>query len=281
VLKPPLVVAVNGSALARRALEHALRLARPDEEVILVRVIEVGLDLRDSSPVAECTEEDALASLHKLGLEAGRDVSYRVRVGHPVREIVAVALEEKARLIVLVSHGRTGLSRWAEGSVAEHVVRQAPCPVWLALPSHPLLPVRRILVPLDWSPEAEEAVPVARQYLEEAGELVLLTAATDLPEPPEGEPLERYARRYLDDLVDRLRQVGVRASSVLEPGPGVADAILRAAVAERADMIVMASHGRSGPARWLLGSVAEEVVRASPCPVLLLGPACRPSVAAG
>ena len=270
----PILVAVEGSDLDRTALAHALRLAAHGEELILVRVIEIGLDLRDSYAVTECTEEEALQALRELGQTAGRELTYQVRYGRPEQEIVAAATAAQAQLIVLVTHGRTGLVRWFEGSVAERVARESPCPVWLARGSHPAEPVRKALVPLDWSREAEEALPYARQHLAEGGELILATALHLLPDPPEGESLEHYARRYLDELVERLRQVGVRAASVLAEGP-VAGALVHSATQEGANLVVIASHGRSGPSRWLLGSVAEELVRDSPCPILVLGPQAR------
>lgn len=267
----PILVTVEGSDLDPTALSHALRRAAEGQEIILLRVIEVGLDLRDSYAVAECSEEEALQSLRLLGQTAGRELTYQVRFGRAEEEIVAAATAARAQLIVLGTHGRSGLFRWFQGSVAERVARQASCPVWLAREGHLAGPVRKALVPLDWSREAEEALPYARQYLAKSGQLVLATALHLLPDPPEGESLERYARRYLDDIVDRLRQVGVRAESVLAEGP-VAEALLRTAVEESADLVVIASHGRSGPSRWLLGSVAEDLVRSSPCPSLVVGP---------
>ncbi len=268
----PILVAVEGSDLDRTALAHGLRLAAHGEEIILLRVVEINLDLGDSYAVSECTEEEALQALRELGQTAGRELTYQVRFGRAEQEILAAAAQ--AQLIVLVTHGRSGLFRWFEGSVAERVARQAPCPVWLTRMGQPAEPVRKALVPLDWSREAEEALPYARQHLAEGGELVLATALHLLPDPPEGESLEHYARRYLDELVGRLREVGVRAASVLAEGP-VAEALLRSAAEEGADLVVIASHGRSGPSRWLLGSVAEELVRDSPCPMLVLGPQSR------
>lgn len=278
MLKSSILVALDGSELASQALDQALALLGSEEELVLLRVMAVSLDLNDSSPAADCTQEEATAYLDALAAPIRAQVPGLrcvVRAGNPSAVIVEVAAQERARLLVMASHGRTGPSRWLQGSVAEHVARKASCPVWLLHPGHQVVPVQTALVPLDTSARSEEAIVAAREQVAgQGGRLVLLTATQELESPDVEEPLPRYLRRYLDEMVDKLRQVGTRAESAVEEGLAV-PAILRTAVTERADLIVMTSHGRSGPARWILGSVAEQVARGAPCPVLLLGPACQ------
>ena len=122
----------------------------------------------------------------------------------------------------------------------------------------------KVLVPLDGSKIAEVALDQARKMASsDAVELRLLQASrkTVNDEDPSD---------YLKSLCDGLVEEGIKAtSSVIDDGP--VEAILQVARLENADLIVMTSRGRSGVARLVLGSVAEEVVRRAPCPVLVLG----------
>lgn len=135
--------------------------------------------------------------------------------------------------------------------------------------------VNRILVPLDGSPQAEQILAqVARLLRREDAEVILLRAA-DSPYAfarQDAETLlvrdELTAAGYLQDVVRTLSGQGVRARALVRKGPA-AEAILQAAVDTSATLIAISTHGRSGPARWLLGSVAEKVLRSAPVPVLL------------
>lgn len=133
---------------------------------------------------------------------------------------------------------------------------------------------RRILVPLDGSTLAEAALPLVRRILEKkASEIVLMRA---LPPPPmvEGdfarvaELDHKEAEAYLDVVQNALDAQGARTRVRIREGPAPA-AILTVAEEEQASMIAMSTHGRTGAARWLFGSVAEEVLRSAPVPLLL------------
>ena len=143
---------------------------------------------------------------------------------------------------------------------------------------------RKILVPLDGSPLAEAALPHALSMAQSYGaELVLLRVPVPhvAPRPPTiGEMLpdamEQYDEQlyqrikdYLDHLAARLHESGVPVSTDLRYGD-VAEAILDYAEEVDADLIVMSTHGRTGVARWLLGSVANKIVQGAACPVLLI-----------
>lgn len=140
---------------------------------------------------------------------------------------------------------------------------------------------KRILVPLDGSPLAEAALPHAEQLaLQFDANVVLLRVvvspyaivAPDLvlagydPNQPE---LEGQAEQYLQGIVGRLAAKGIRAKTLHADGP-VAEAILECAGSEKVDLIVMSTHGRGGVSRWVYGSVADRVLQASACPILLI-----------
>ncbi len=131
----------------------------------------------------------------------------------------------------------------------------------------------KILVPLDGSKLAEEAVDLACKALNDGGELVLCRVLISEPmlgwEPVPFESMlekeEAAAREYLDDVAAKLK---VAVKKLIRPGP-VADTLLHISDEEGVELIVLSSHGRSGAARWFLGSVAERVVRGAKCPVLV------------
>jgi nucleotide-binding universal stress UspA family protein len=189
-------------------------------------------------------------------------------------------------LIAMATHGRSGIGRWVYGSVADKVLHGASVPVLLvrARPAATAgaVPPRRILLPLDGSELAEQALPLALALAERAGaELILAqsiaSAAMALANPygygvGAAELLEHVqagAQAYLEDVGQRLAdgRLTVRTEVRLEPA---AEAILDVASEKQADLIVMSTHGRSGVGRWVLGSVADRVLRGTTVPVLLV-----------
>lgn len=138
----------------------------------------------------------------------------------------------------------------------------------------------RILVPLDGSPEAEEALQAAAKLAELTRGEVHLVRCPTLPEQSDLPVLvpqfatdseARHCETYLSHHAFALRQQGHRSSYRVLPGGPVVETLLEAARATEADVIVMTSHGRSGWSRWIMGSVAERLVREAPCMVLIVG----------
>ncbi len=139
---------------------------------------------------------------------------------------------------------------------------------------------RKILVPLDGSKVAEGVLPHAKVLAySEGAELILLTVganpALDFAFSDPGlaqgavEEQEERSKKYIDKIESELKSAGFKTSTVLRIG-SVADVILGVAEELQVDVIAMSTHGRTGPARWLLGSIAERVVRSSKVPVLLI-----------
>lgn len=184
-------------------------------------------------------------------------------------------------MIVIGTHGRTGLGRLLLGSVAEQVLRGASCPV-LAVKNGPLTPkMQTILLPTDLSESSESALgtafSLARDY---HARLIVLRVASYGSAVPYSE-FERMLkdsygyRRELEDRLRRCQKPACNAEFRVEEGDP-ADQILRIAQETRCDLIVMGTHSRTGLRRLLMGSVAEKTLRSALCPVLL---AKHPSVA--
>ncbi|MGP0063664.1 MAG: universal stress protein [Isosphaeraceae bacterium] len=203
------------------------------------------------------------------------DVAYYVRDGHAAAEILGLAGELGADLIVVGTHGRTGLSWLLTGSVATSVMRRAACPVLALHASNNPRDVEQtptILHPTDFSENSEPALRVARHLARDLGaRLILLHVApfdiyvqeTAVPVDLSlyREELEQTGRRV--DGQDLKYPVETRLCQG-EP----ADEIIRTAAELGNGLIVMGTHGRTGLSRLLFGSVAEFVLPRANCPVL-------------
>lgn len=209
------------------------------------------------------------------------EVEYFTRVGAAAEEILRAAEELDADLIVMGTHGRTGLRRLLAGSVAETVLRRATCPVLalrIADPPREDADVRVILHPTDFSNRSEDARRVARSLARDHGARLVLVHVASYEMTAEGMiamPTDPAVyRKALDEMRDQLdgKDLKFPVETLLCEGDAPAE-ILRAADKLPCDLIVMGTHGRAGLGRLLMGSVAEAVLRRASCPVLAVRPA--------
>jgi nucleotide-binding universal stress UspA family protein len=296
---------LDGSELAERALPYAEDLARRvGSELVLVRAAmlfpfqktHLSEPARERVEEAEGYLEGVARTLRGRGLEVRTVAPYT----WPEVEIAAEARRQEADLIVMSTHGRGGLGRWVYGSVAERVVAESPVPVMLVRAwkgqSGPIWhgEHRCILVPLDGSELAEAALPVARALVDALhGRLVLLRvepfASWDSPViasiGPGDESTGPTAVPDWDDEQERLRTEALEYLSRLRGDSEVraelrsgfpVEAILDAAREHGAALVVMTTHGRTGPGGFPLGSVADSVLRQGSMPVVLVGPGSAP-----
>ena len=265
----PVLVPLDGSSEAEQALPYAEALAAPGCQLIL---LEVGEDPDDEFALLE-RHADSCAHLETTS-------------GDPAEQILRVVRDLGVGMIVMTTHGRGALGRLAFGSVADAVTRHAPVPVMVVRPgeasAQPVM--RRLVVPLDGSPLSETALPVARSLAQRLALPVRLVTAVDpvslVPSavaPALAFDAEIYdetlatlrseATSWLTEASKKLREAGIDASwEILSGSPytAIIDAV------QPGDVVVMASHGRSGVKRMLLGSVAEKLIRESTAPVLLV-----------
>ena len=283
-----ILVPLDGSPTAAVALPVAKTLARTvHADLLLLRVVRD----EDQGPERDRREmEDAQRSLARIAAElagTGLQVSTLVRRGAAAEEILGAAAERRANLVVMATHGRSGLPRAALGSVAERVLAGSPAPVVLVRPGgRRVAHVRTVLVPVDGTPGGALALSAALGLARAAGaRIVLLDIAVPVPlwlfaseggallagtiDPSWDLDAQRAAATYVDRLARRISQAGVEAEGRAEIGDPTE---VIAAVAEQvsADLVVMSTHALSGPARALLGSVADGVVRTCGRPVLLV-----------
>lgn len=206
-------------------------------------------------------------------------VRFEVAIGDPAQEIVAAAERCDASMIAMATHGRGSIGRWLVGSVAHKVMRLTSLPV-LAIrgpsPERPTL--RRIMVPLDGSALAREALPMALDLAHRSGATLLLVTVLapqvgldpSLKPPPGGSALEALREQLFHELDTLVADCSdVQITTVI--GEGLAgDSICHEAERHAADLIVMTSHGHSGLRHLTMGSVTDKVLHGTQVPVLVV-----------
>jgi len=298
-----ILVPLDGSDLAERVLPLASRIAqRGGGKLRLALVHQIPrapVDVASAKLFAaldlatrKCERSYLRGVQARLRDEGVRLSSAVTLTGEIGPALVTYVRELGVDLVVMTTHGRGGVRRAWLGSVADHLVRHLEVPVLLTrahegLASKPPTAAHQILVPLDGSPLAEEAldpaVDLSRVWDAELTLIQVVTPvmlSTDLALPiPSAydEELTAMARKqvqdYLDSLVDRLRGRGLRAAGAAVVGWNAADTILEVARPDRVAAVALATHGRGGLRRFALGSVADKLVRGAEVPVLVYRPA--------
>ncbi len=274
-----IVVPLDGSELAGAVLAQVRRiLFHKDAEVLLVRAVSVPPSVEaDAVELTSILEAQAAKYLEGI---AGDLSSQGVRVRTVTRQgfaadvILDVAAEEKASLIAMSTHGRSGFSRWTFGSVAEKVLRASRVPVLAvrsckgtaggaAMTASTELSLRKILVPIDTTDVSLEVVPPALEFAKLFGSHVVLLHAWDQSCTV---PVAHLTRAF-----DQFHAAGVSVEPLMKQGDPAAQ-ILDTCFGQKADLIAMTTHARAGLSRWLLGSVTEKVLRSSTVPLLVVRP---------
>ena len=274
-----ILVPLDGSELSESALPCAVQLARRHHsETILAQVIPHLAELAPGlAPELVPELQTRAVSRARNYLEnrgsrfAPLVVSPLTRLGSAREEIPALAERCGCDLMVMASHGRDGAEHWLLGSVAEGILRAAPCPVLLVRPpAQALAAFHNILVPVDGSPASLQVLQRLPDYLAPGGQITLLQSG-GLSLYPNFAHKTELVEGYLAGLEADLRLVAENgpASQVVVLDGEPVDDILSWSRTHPCDLIAMSSHGRSGFRRFWLGSVAEKVSRQAPCDVLI------------
>jgi nucleotide-binding universal stress UspA family protein len=277
------LVPLDGSPLAEAALPYSEAVAAAtNAPLCLVGVVPSEAKTPTTAPAVAPLE--ARSPLELVELAAMEDyleitattlrargllVATMLKVGQPADQILVAAAEEDAGMVVMATHGRAGVGRLLEGSVADALLRRSTRPTLLVRPNGHTGPprprtLRQLLVPLDGSALAETALAPA-VHLATADTTLLLVRV----ESHDSEDAALAARRYLGTVQRRLVQ-HVHTATVVLVG-AAADALPAFAQGEAVDLIVMSTHGRGGLGRAVLGSTADQIVR-SGMPVLVVPP---------
>jgi nucleotide-binding universal stress UspA family protein len=274
-----ILIPLDGSALADGVIPHVERLVAQEPcDVLLVRVVSPaeGEELPGQADQERAAAAQHLQNVQRRLADRGAAVSTTLREGDPAAEILALIDQLQPDLVAMSSHGRSGVTRWLRGSVAERVLRNSEAPVLLVTArvegTHPGARIRRVLVPLDGTRRAAQVLPLVEDFakLHEA-EVILarieweglsrpLLAATLAPER-----VVESIHPWRDQLADH----GVDVRAIAAQGDS-ASQILDLAEREDVDLIAMTSHGRTGLTRLVEGSVSEKVLRHCRRPLLVL-----------
>jgi nucleotide-binding universal stress UspA family protein len=293
------LIPLDGSTLAEQALGPAASLVDVESGSLIFLRVPVFKELAVVGvpgygwmpPTPEIMKgpqreaESYLLSLAGDRAFARSDVRTVVVDGDIAGAVVDTARARHADLIVMTTHGRSGLTRWVLGSVTARVLQQAPCPV-LAL--RPNLPISRVLIPLDGSALAESALDPAIKVAAAFGARVTLLhvqteqaqTVADIMRDASGQDVRQltpqlnaaeHPQSYLTDVVRRHRHAPVALAQVVVegvPGPRILDYATKHDI----DCIAMATHGYSGLKRWIFGSTTQKVIDHSPCNMLIVRP---------
>jgi nucleotide-binding universal stress UspA family protein len=291
-----ILVPLDGSKLAEKTLKFTTELLKrmSGVEVVLIHVC---------SP-----QEGSMKPMHKAYIQQVAEttrksleqtVSIQVKskciTGHPAEEILRYSHTHKIDLIIMTTHGLSGINRWAMGSVAYKVMRSERVPVFLISANIDDQTIvekansNTILVPLDGDKGSEVVLPYVEKLIKQIGieELrVMLLSVCEKPQIssdyPSNMPLswEEHVEKelvmckltsgpYLADISKQLKNNGLRVQFEVSLGKPENE-IIKYANESNVGLIAMSTHGRSGLSRWAYGSVAEKVMLGTITPVIMV-----------
>jgi nucleotide-binding universal stress UspA family protein len=229
-----------------------------------------------------------LAGLATRLQDASLQVSTEIREGRPAEQIIESRRSWNADLILMSSHGQSGLSPWNVSSVVQHVILHARSSVMIVRAYLPAreeltgLKYRKILLPLDGSQRAEMPISFAEALVRRHGSVLLVAHVVQEPElprrtHPSQEDLllvsqltqrnREEALKYLEDLKSRLN---TPIEATLETNPKVSQTLHRIAEESQADLTVLSAHGSAGDAHWPYGTVVVSFIVFGTTPLLIL-----------
>lgn len=290
---------LDGSPLAECVFPYVISIcAALEAKVTLLHVLERPRETGSLQPVdplrwilKKQAAEDYLQRLTASLQEAGLEVECTLQEGFPAEAIIQHAGLVNADLIVLSTHGSSGLSGWNVSSVVHKIILRANRSILLVRayrsPAKALdrTPFRRIFVGLDASARAEMVLPVAARLAQCYGARLILGTVIQIPEllaklPLSGEDEallewvtrwnQQAARHYLDQVREQLTCFGIAVDTRLETSTNVLSALHAMVADEHADLVMLVAHGRSAQERWPYGSVATSFIAYGSTPLFIV-----------
>lgn len=278
-----ILVPLDGSRLSGIVLPYLRDLAPRFDAQVNILGVGLGNKRRRVNQLLGEYVNNVTNSLRKDDIKAKAVILY----GSPADNILDHANENSVGLIIMATHGRGGVTRWWLGSVAEKVISASSIPVLLIRSKRVKeagttgkLTFEKILAPLDGSDIGEAALPAVEMLATKTGASVsLLRVMAPLGTVEAGilgsdmrrfvEAMRDACEKYLRKVAQRLGEKGVKTTYEVIAGDP-ANGIIEYAKDNKVSLIAMSTHGRSGVARWVLGSVADKVLHESRVPMWLV-----------
>jgi nucleotide-binding universal stress UspA family protein len=295
----PILVPLDGSLLAECVLPHAVAVAQAfNARIILLRVLEKNqangsaqifdlLNWQIKKTEARLYLEKVSARLSKSQLQ----ITATVLEGLAAETITEFAENQGAKLVILSSHGRSGLSQWGISSVTQKIIFSAPSSILIIRAHQPSTnelmeqPYRQILIPLDGSRRAENALPLTTLMARFHQAQVHIVHVVKKPEMARHMPLtpedidlsnrivernREVAVRYLDQLRSRSHLDGIQLQTHLLTSDNAMAAIHDLVEQEHIEMVALSAHGYSGNNQWPYGSLVNNFILYSTVPLLIV-----------
>jgi nucleotide-binding universal stress UspA family protein len=291
-----ILVPLDGSVLAECVLPHVAALARVyDSELFLLRVQDSSGSITRPRPVdpldwqirkaeAETYLQEIAGRLKNLGL----NVQYDILEGRAAESIIKYAQNQDVNLIIMSSHGQSGLSPWNVSSVVQQVILRAHRSVMIVRAYQPVVEeigefrYRRILLALDGSQRAESILPAAESLARSSGSEILIVHVVHQPEIVRRTPLSQEDLDLVNQLTERNREemtkylmelksrldVSVETRSLVSDK--VAGSLHELVEEEGVDLVILSAHGYSGDPRWPYGNVVVNFIVYGSTPLLIL-----------
>lgn len=298
-----ILVPLDGSDVAECVLPHVEAIAREDNTVnVTFLYVTQPLDMPMTKPEFKAhIEAEARSAAENYLKDLTSKLDYNetahgvVILGKAAETIVDYATQNDIDLIVMATHGFSGISRWVRGSVADKVLHESSVPIWLIKAGVSEKAIYKeeqmitILVPLDGSEMAEIVLDhikkLSTQFGSKPVDIVLLRVCELFSPPytyPPPTPLswEEYmeyetkrckeiCQTYLSKIEEKLKHDGLNVRSEV-PAGNPADVIVDYTNENSVDLIMMSTHGRTGLSRWAFGSIAEKVLKGATSPIFLV-----------
>jgi len=292
-----ILLPLDGSALAERVIPHAAALAKAfDSRLTLLRVVhrkKKGNQQGMINPIDwQMRKSEAEAYLkavqeHLADIELDGDV--QIMEGNPAQQIIEHARHEKVDLIIISSHGSSGLSQWNINSVVQKVLLKAFMPVMIirsyqkAHEEFEGLRYKRLLLPLDGSRRAECVLPLAKSISAAHESKIFLTHIVEEPKLPKQTPLSDDDRnmvsrlseintdeseKYLNSLADQFKDQDVEM--IIESSNKPTIALHNIVDREKINLVLLSAHGYSGENRWPYGNIALNFIVYGTTPLLII-----------
>jgi nucleotide-binding universal stress UspA family protein len=263
-----LMVATDGSKYSESAIREAISLAKIcSSNLIAVSVVKADIELDSVLPqFVEKAEQDAIKHLESVKTQAAKEgvncITIVSRSEEPYEDIVRHALKNNVDMIIMGTHGKTEMKRLMMGSVTALVIGHAPCKI-LVLPLNAKVECKNILIATDGSKYSEaaasEALGIAKRC--QSSLIVISVASSD-------EEIAS-AKDNVNKVTVAAEKEGIKTAAIVTTGKPY-EAIIETSKKNKADFIIVGSHGRTGLARLLMGSVTERVIGHAEVAVLVV-----------